>query len=120
MARTYQRPVQLLFSGFPDELVAAWCGVSLKTAQLYRIGARKPSRQALRLFTLHRDGRVLGDGWEGWQVRKEILIDPEGNRTTRAQLRGWYLILQFAADLARRSSDPADRQHYWELLRNAG
>ena len=89
---------------------------AVPTAQLYRIGGRKPSRQALRLFTLH---SVLGDGWEGWQVRKEFLIDPEGNRTTQAQLRGLYIILQFAGDLARRSSDPADREHYWELLQNA-
>ena len=60
------RPTPLVFYGYPDELIADWCAVSRHTAYLYKIGARKPSRQALRLFVLNRDGRVLDDTWKGW------------------------------------------------------
>ena len=54
------RPLSI-FYGYPDQLIARWCGVSVATARLYKSGARKPSRQALRLFALYRDGRVLDD-----------------------------------------------------------
>ena len=51
-----------LFYGYPAELIAEWCAVSRKTAELYKRGVRKPSRQALRLFCLHRDGKILSGG----------------------------------------------------------
>jgi len=57
-----------LFYGYAPELIVRWCGVSMQTALLYKSGVRKPSRQALRLFTLHRDGRVLGPEWREWSV----------------------------------------------------
>ena len=48
---------------------------------------RKPSRQALRLFTLHRDGRILADYWKGFAVRKGRLVDPVGHEFDAGQLR---------------------------------
>ena len=65
---------------YPHEFIARWCGVSEHTAYLYKFGARQPSRQALRLFTLHRDGRVLGP---------DKLISPEGKKTTHGQLNAY-------------------------------
>jgi hypothetical protein len=73
----------VLFYGYPPELIARWCGVSKQTAILYKTGVRKPSRQALRLFVLHRDGRVLGPEWGEWAVHKDKLVSPEGQETTQ-------------------------------------
>ena len=45
------------------------------------------------------------------------IVDPEGNETTQAQLRAYWLIMQYAADLARR--DPRSYEHFQALLRQA-
>ena len=91
----------VLFYGYPPELIARWCGVSEQTALQYKTGVRKPSRQALRLFVLHRDGRVLGPEWREWSVQKDDLVSPEGQETTQGQLNAYWLIMQLARELAR-------------------
>ena len=110
------RPLTI-FYGYPPELIARWCGVSEHTAYLYKIGARKPSRQALRLFTLHRDGRVLGPEWRAWAIHKDRLVSPEGQETTQNQLAAYWLIMQLARELA--SKDPEARDEFIRLLRSA-
>ena len=107
----------LLFYGNPPELIAQWCGVTLHTAYLYKIGARKPSRHVQRLFVLHRDGRVLGSEWREWKVHKDRLVSPEGQETTQGQLAAYWLIIQLASDLA--SRDPEAREEYRRILRRA-
>lgn len=47
--------VHSIFYSFPAHVIARWCGVSPVTASLWKQNKRKPSRQALRLFALHRD-----------------------------------------------------------------
>lgn len=74
----------LLFYGYPPELIARWCSVSEQTALLYKTGARKPSRQALRLFVLHRDGRVFSSDWKDWAIHKDRLVNPERQKYTLA------------------------------------
>lgn len=111
-----QKPLSI-FYGYPPELVARWCGVSVKTASQWASGLRKPSRQALRLFALHRDGRVLGDEWKRWKVNKGLIVDPDGNETTQSQLHGYFLILQWVAEVA--SRDPETQRQYFELLKRA-
>ena len=106
-----------LFYGYPAELVARWCGVSVSTAAAWKANKRKPSRQALRIFTLHRDGRVLGDAWDGWEVRDGVIRDPEGNVTTARQLRHYAFIVQLAAELA--SRDPQAKADFERLLARA-
>lgn len=106
-----------IFYGYPPELIARWCGVSAHTAYLYKIGARKPSRQALRLFTLHRDGRVLGPEWRNWAIHKDRIVSPEGQETTQTQLAAYWLIMQLARELA--SRDPEARDRFTRLLRSA-
>ena len=103
-----------IFYGYPDWLVARWCGVSVATARAWKTNRRKPSRPALRLFTLHRDGRVLGDDWTGWWVQDGYIIDPAGNRTTVAQLGHYAFIMQYAAYLA--SLDPNTQRAFYKLL----
>lgn len=97
MPRSRSRPTAALFYGFPPELIARWCAVSKGTAYLYKIGQRKPSRQAVKLFVLHRDRQVLTPEWKGWLVKPDCLVDPEGNETTRNLLRGYGLLMQFVS-----------------------
>jgi Putative ATPase subunit of terminase (gpP-like) len=103
-----------VFQGYPAELIAQWCGVDPATAALWKQNKRKASRQALRLFTLHRDGRILGDAWRGWAVRDGQIFDPDGNGTTEPQLRGYWIMMQYAAELARR--DPQEQDRFFALL----
>ena len=88
-----ERKVLTAFYGYPAEIVARWCAVSLDTAKLY------------------------GDEWHGWAAREGKLIDPEGNSTTQAQLRAYWIVMQYAAELARR--DRADYDLFQTLLRRA-
>jgi hypothetical protein len=106
-----------IFYAFPAKLIAAWCGVSPATAALWKQNKRKPSLQALRLFTLHRDELLLGEAWRGWKVRGGALVDPDGNATTQRQLRAYWLIVQYAAELSRR--DPLEYERFHALLRQA-
>jgi len=114
-ARRFQTPS--IFYGYPVELIQEWCAVSRQTAYLYKLGARRPSRQALRLFTMNRDGRVLGMDWDGWRVEKACIFDPSGTGTTMRQLRAYGLMMQFAHELAR--GDPEARERFYEILRSA-
>ena len=113
MPRARQTPI--VFYGYPVELIQRWCAVSIQTARLYKSGLRKPSRQALRLFTLHRDGRVLDEHWQGFAVHKGVLVDPQGREFTAGQLNAHWLIVQLARDLAER--DPRDLEEYRRILR---
>lgn len=106
-----------IFYGYPPEVISLWCGVSLLTAKQWKSGARKPSRQALRLLGLHRDGRVLNDNWRRWKIVDGVIIDPAGNRTTVSQLEGYAGILQWVAAVAAR--DPETQRQYYELLKRA-
>ena len=117
MGRRKQSTSNFLFYGYPPELIARWCGVSAHTALLYKSGSRKPSRQALRLFTLHRDGKVLGPEWRDWSVHKNKLTSPEGQETTHEQLNAYWLIMQLARELA--ASDQNTRAEFERLLRLA-
>jgi hypothetical protein len=106
-----------IFYGYPPELIARWCGVTLDTAKLYKSGARKASRAVLRLFVLHRDGRVLGDGWEGWIAGVGTIADRDGNVTSARQLTNYFNVMQFAAALA--AQDPRTVREWQEILKRA-
>ena len=54
----------------------------------------------MRLFLLHRQGRVLGPSWDGWLVKPDCLVDPDGNETSRALLHNYFYVIQFARQLA--------------------
>lgn len=110
------QPLQFsIFYGYPAELVAEWCCVSLRTARALKAGKRRPSRQVAKLFQLHRDRRVLGAEWSGWLVKPGALVDPDGNETTRAQLHGYWLVMQYARELARERG-PEAAEHFLRLL----
>ena len=90
-----------VFYGYPDHLVAEWCGVTVASARAYKAGKRTPSSQALRLFELHAAGRVLGSEWDGWGVRGAALCNPEGNELTHGQLRAYSFVWQLAREYGR-------------------
>jgi hypothetical protein len=106
-----------IFYSYPPETIALWSGVSVLTAKQWESGARKPSRQSLRLFVLNRDGRVLNDQWRLRKVVHGAIIDHTSNRTTAAQLEGYALILPWVAAVAAR--DPDTQRQYYELLKRA-
>jgi hypothetical protein len=114
-ARSGSPPI--IFYGYSAQQVAEWCSVSLATAKAYKDGIRKPSRQALKLFTLYRQELVLGPEWRGFTVRKGTIVDPAGVVTTRPQLEGYQIIMQWAAFVA--SRDPELQHEFYELLKRA-
>lgn len=89
------------FYGYPAELIADWCGVSVRTAARWKSGISQPSPSAIKLFELHRDRRVLGKEWEGWLVNQATLVDPEGNSTTQGQLRAYAHVYALCRELSR-------------------
>jgi hypothetical protein len=112
---TYLSP----FYGYPPKLIAAWCGVSVQTARAYKNGSKRPSRTVLKLFRLHREFKVLGEGWEGWAIKPQGIIDPDGNLTTPSQLAAYWIIMQYAAELARSASLAPAADGLRALLRRA-
>jgi hypothetical protein len=87
------------------------------TARAYKDGSRKPSRQALKLFSLHRQELVLGPEWRGFTIRGGTIVDPAGVATTRAQLEGYQIIMQWAAFIA--SRNPELQREFYDLLKQA-
>lgn len=96
------------FYGFPAEVIADWCGVSVRTAARWKDGRNRPSPSALKLFELHRDRRILGKEWNGWLINQATLVDPEGNSTTQGQLRAYAHVYALCSELAKRDRSAAD------------
>jgi hypothetical protein len=111
------KPVSALFYGVPVEVIAKVCDVTRATARGYKIGSRKPSRQVNRLMQLHNADRVLDPQYwpRGWRFHKNSIVDPDGNITTEAQLRGYAMLIQVFMHRARQ--DDALRQEVEPILR---
>jgi hypothetical protein len=91
-----------LFYSYPVDVIASWCDVTVETAASWKCGVSRPSRQACKLFELHRDGRVFGGTeWDGWRVHGSRLFDPEGNGTTQGQLRAYAVAIRLLLELSR-------------------
>jgi hypothetical protein len=99
---TYLSP----FWGYTPKLISSWCGVSVQTARAYKNGSKRPSRAVMKLFRLHKEFKVLGEGWEGWSIRNGTICDPDGNVTSCAQLTGYWMVMQYAAEIARTVDTP--------------
>lgn len=121
VGRPRKNDVLTVFYGYPVEVIAAWCCVALSTAHAWKSGRLKPSKAAAELFRLHKERLVLTPEWqrEGWIIKPDAIVDPEGVETSRGLLRGYALILAWAHDLAQRSGDERDIERYWELLKAA-
>jgi hypothetical protein len=95
------------FYGYPAEFIAECCAVTLEQARRYKSGRARIPPPVRRLFELHRDRRVLGPDWTGWIVKPGSIVDPEGAETTRQQLHGYWLIMQYARELAAQAGPDA-------------
>jgi len=113
--RNPRSSVSLLFYSYPPAVIAEWCGVTLHHAYRLKAGTSKPSKSVLKLFELHARNRILGPEWKGWRCLGGRLIDPEGLDFTQNRLRGYSMMMQYAAELARNAGDSA-RDRYFELL----
>jgi hypothetical protein len=107
--------VSSVFYGYPAELVAKWCCVPLHVAESWKAGRIYPSPAEFRLFTLYRDRKVLTDEWDGWIVKRELLVDPDGAESTQGQLRAYHFVYQLAYALVQDS--PANRQRLDAIVR---
>lgn len=103
------------FYGYPPEILREWLGVSATRARRLKAGTSRPTPPELKLFRLYRDKQVLDGQWKNWGVTPDKIFDPDGNGTTQAQLRGYWLIIQFARELAR-DAGPATLDAYQRLL----
>ena len=100
----------VLFRGYPPELISEWCCVTLETAKRWKLGESMPPPPALRLFELYRQCKVLSSpAWAGWEVKGDVLRDPEGNDTPQGHLRAYYFVCQLAAELARDTPEARER-----------
>ena len=86
------------FYGYPAEVIAEWCGVSIGTAKHYKAGRRKPPTPVLRLFRLYRDGKVLGKRWDQYKVVDEKLFGPDGRFVIEAHISHLAMVCQMLAE----------------------
>ena len=98
------------FYGYSAEEVAEVCGVSVGTAQHYRAGRRKPPTPVLRLWRLHREGRILtDDAWDGFRIVGDKIFAPGDSRPfTPVHLYLYGLVWQALAE--------ANPDRYYALL----
>lgn len=94
--------VSSVFFGYSTQLLSQWCLVDEATALRWKRGEQEPSPQAMLLFQLHRDGRILGPEWQGWSVRGAQLVDPENQSTSQGQLRAYAINYQLLRELMRK------------------
>ena len=99
------------FYGYPAELIAEWCGVSVGTAEHYKASRRKPPTPVLRLFRLFRDGKVLGQEWDGYKVVNNRLCGPDGRHTKPGDIALMGLVWQALSE--------KDPESYYAILDKA-
>ncbi len=99
------------FYGFPAEEIAEVCGESVGTAEHWKAGRRKPPTPALRLFRLHRDGKVLGTEWNGHKVSGDKMFGPDGRCVRPSDIVLMGLVWQALAE--------KDPESYYAFLANA-
>lgn len=91
-----------IFYGYPPDLIAHWCRVSLSTARDWKTGRRSPSRPGTYLFTLHAHRRILSGAWAHWRVWDGKIWSPDGVGFEPGELESLPLVYQRLSSLARR------------------
>lgn len=100
------------FYGYTAKVIAEVCGVSIGTAEHYKAGRRKPPTPTLRLFCLHRDGKVLSDkAWKRYKIVQEKLFLPNGRFVTESHILYLELMCQMLKE--------ADPEGYEVVTRTA-
>lgn len=114
--RPRKHPQLNMFYGYPADLIAKWCDVAHSTALAYKTGRVKLSKPVMKLFRLHRDRMVMTPERKGWLVTSNALVDPEGNETSRGLLRGYYLMIQYCRELAKRAGGEEELERSRRIL----
>lgn len=96
------------FYGYPAEVIAEWCGVSVGTAEHYKAGRRKPPTPVLRLFRLYRDGKVLDEAWKDFRISQGKLFGVDGRPVRPSDIVLVGLLWQSLAE--------KDPESYYALL----
>lgn len=110
------KPVWTLFYGVPVAEIQRITGCEKSTAYSYKNGNRKPSTAVIKLMQFYNAERILDPKYwpRGWRFHQGQIIDPEGNVTTEAQLRGYGMLMQCLAEWTR--NDPAKRSQVDSIL----
>lgn len=87
-------------AGISREHVRRLAQVSERTAR--RWDSRGAPRSIYALVWLAGQGRDAGPAWRGWRFSGGLLVSPEGDTWTPAQLRAWWIERQLLAELRRR------------------
>jgi hypothetical protein len=91
-----------LFYGYPGELVARVCRVSLQSAYHYKSGIRKPSPQVQRLWELYVAGRIVPESWQGFRFGEDdVLYDLEDKPLTVRALSTYSIVWQLLHELTK-------------------
>jgi hypothetical protein len=99
------------FYGYPAEVIAEWCGVSVGTAEHYKAGRRKPPTPVLRLFRLYRDEKILDEAWDDYRVVKGNMYGPDGRAIKPSHIAMMGLVWQALAE--------KDPNSYYAILETA-
>ncbi|KAA0068959.1 VC1465 family Xer recombination activation factor [Rhodanobacter sp. T12-5] len=78
---------------------AAYLGVCVRTVRHWDAGRCRVPWSAVRLLRLRRAGELGGllDGWEGWTIRRDRLVSPDGRAYRERDMRHLWLTLTQAA-----------------------
>lgn len=96
------------FYGYPAEVIADVCGISIGSAAHFKAGRRKPPTPVLRLFMLHAQQKILGHEFKDYRVVKGKLWGPDGRPISPSDLGHFSLVFQRLAE--------TNQEAYFELL----
>lgn len=96
------------FYGYPAEVIADVCGISVGSAEHFKAGRRTPPTPVLRLFRLYRDGKILDDDWSEYKIVKGNMYGPDGRAVRPNHIALMGLVWQALAE--------KDAESYWALL----
>ncbi|TDK23379.1 hypothetical protein E2F46_10685 [Luteimonas aestuarii] len=100
--------------------------VSVRTIQNWESGTSRIPYAAYKLMRVMRGGKFLGDGWQNFFVRRDVLITPQGHEFRASDLAWWSLLVRQAREYgnARRqlrelqSAEASARAHVSESERD--
>jgi hypothetical protein len=99
-----------VFLGYPPQLVAEICAVSVGTAREYKRATRSPSPAVLRLWGLYVAGRIMPESWSQYAFGKnELLWQRESMFSVDEEALNAYT---YRMQLLRRAQERATRLEY--------
>jgi Phage protein len=100
--------------GIPAAEISRICGVDVATARRWKRGATCPPATALMILAA--DLSCFDPAWEGWVIRRGMLISPEGWTAAPGEIRSLPLLrmqlqnYQLEQRIAKRELEALDEQ----------